>query len=108
MNFWMEFQLSTSHPRPQTFKQKARIGHCRYTVSLLTSSREKTDFLRQRADPNVSIKTANAAQEHFPELKFLQGNAIRVCFCAHCKEEGLASLCAPWAMRPKWEASGSL
>ena len=53
------------------------------------------------------MKTADAAQEHFPEL-FLPGNAIRVCFCAHCKEQGLANLCAPWVMRPEWEASGSL
>ena len=107
LKFWMELQLSTSHACPQSFKHKARIGHCRYTACFLTSSREKTDFLWQRADPNVSMKTADAAQEHFPEL-FLPGNAIRVCFCAHCKEQGLASLCGPWVMRPKWEASRSL
>lgn len=110
LKFWMELQLSTSHACPQSFKHKARIGHCRYTACFLTSSREKTDFLWQRADPNVSMKTADAAQEHFPELFFffLPGNAIRVCFCAHCKEQGLASLCGPWVMRPKWEASRSL
>ena len=68
---------------------------------------ERKQVSYDRADPNVSMKTADAAQEHFPEL-FLPGNAIRVCFCAHCKEQGLASLCAPWVMRPEWEASGSL
>lgn len=70
LKFWMELQLSTSHACPQSFKHKARIGHCRYTACFLTSSREKTDFLWQRADPNVSMKTADAAQEHFPELFF--------------------------------------